>query len=211
MKVTNLKRIGTTNRFHVYMDEKWYGIFLDECLVQNNIVTDAEFDEETFTSIKSQNDEKVSFDMAICYLEKYSVSSKGIKDYLKKKGFSLQVIEKTVSKLKEYGYADDEVFAKNYFDSLKSSKGKRVIVNKLKLKGISQEIIDCLLENVDEDEELEKAKILAEKFALKHEKSTKTFQKCIAHLIYKGYDYSVAQEATKHALRNYEGENYDRI
>lgn len=211
MIVTKIKRIGTTNRFHVYMDEQWAGIFLDECLVVNNISTGKEFDEETFASIKAQNDEKVSFDMAIGYLEKYSVSSKGIKDYLKKKGFSFDVINKTTQKLKEYGYADDEVFAKNYFESLKNTKGKRAIANKLKAKGISNEIIDNLLETVDSDEELEKAKILAEKFAQKHEKSTKTFQKCIAHLIYKGYDYSVAQEATKHALRNYEGEDYDRI
>lgn len=208
MKITKIKRIGNTNRFHVYVDEKWSGVFLDEILAVYHLKTDKEIEDEEFKKIKVENDEKVAFDMAATYLEKYVVSEKGLKDYLKKKGFDFSVIQKTVQKLNEYGFVDDEKFAKNYFESLSNSKGKRAIAQKLKQKGVSAEIVENLLENVDDEAELEKAKTLAEKFVKNRQNEPKLQQKCIAHLIYKGYDYNVAQQATKSALSHL-GENYD--
>ncbi len=206
MKITKIKRVGNKNYYHVYADEKWVGTFLDEILVEFGIKTDAEFSEDEFCKIKKQNDQKVSFDMAVGYLEKYVVSEKGLRDYLKKKGFDASVIKQTTSKLQEYGLIDDERFAKNYFETLTAKNGKRVVSNKLKQKGVSNEIIERLLEEVDEDSEYENALILAEKFAKNRQKDAKNKQKCLAHLIYKGYDYGVAQKATNQI---YTGEEND--
>lgn len=204
MIITKIKRIGNTNRFNVYTDEKYCGVFLDEILARYKLKTDLEIDDSDFKEIKKENDARVAFDMAVSYLEKYNVSQKGIKDYLKKKNFDQQTINSTIEKLQEYGLVDDEKFAKNYFESLSISKGKRAIANKLREKGISSEIIDELLENVEEDDELEKAIVLANKFVKNRQNDTKCVQKCLAHLIYKGYDYNVAQQATKIALKNRE-------
>ena len=77
MIITKIKRIGSTNRFHVYADGAWAGIFLDEILVKYNFKTDGEIDDEVFKEIKTENDQRVSFDMAVSYLEKYVVSEKG--------------------------------------------------------------------------------------------------------------------------------------
>ena len=206
MKITKIKRIASTSRYHVYTDEKYCGIFLDEILARYNLKTDVEYDEDNFKKIKAENDEKVSFDMAVGYLEKYRVSEKGIKDYLKKKGFEEKTIQETLKKLKDYNLINDEVFAREYFLTLSNSKGKIAIANKLREKGIKQEIINSLLENVDENEEIEKATALAEKFVKNRENTPKNKQKCLAHLVYKGYDFSVAQQATKNAFSN-KGEN----
>ena len=211
MIITKIKRIGNTNRFNVYTDEKYCGVFLDEILARYKLKTDLEIDDSDFKEIKKENDARVAFDMAVSYLEKYNVSQKGIKDYLKKKNFDQQTINSTIEKLQEYGLVDDEKFAKNYFESLSTSKGKRAIANKLREKGISSEIIDELLENVEEDDELEKAIVLAKKFVKNRQNDTKCVQKCLAHLIYKGYDYNVAQQATKIALKNREVDSDDWI
>ncbi len=212
MTITKIKRIAKTNRYHVYIDGKWNGIFLDETLARHKIKTDGEIDEEEFKEIKAENDRKLSFDMAVGYLEKYVVSEKGLREYLKKKGFDDLTIKNAVEKLREYGYVDDEKFAKNYFDSLSSSQGKNVIASKLRAKGVSKEIVEDLMENIDEESQLNQAVNLAKKFLKNREKSAKTKQKCLAHLIYKGYDYNVALEATKHATDiTYEGENDDWI
>lgn len=207
MFITKIKRIGSTSRFHVYADEKWAGIFLDEILAKYKLKTDGEIDEEVFKEIKTENDQRVSFDMAVSYLEKYVVSEKGLKEYLKKKGFADEVVLKTLDKLKEYGFVNDENFAKNYFETLSSSKGKRAIALKLRQKGVASEIIDEILQNVSEDDEFEKACVLASKFVKNRQKDTKTKQKCVAHLIYKGYDISVAQKATSHVWQDAEEEN----
>lgn len=206
MKITKIKRIASTSRYHVYTDEKYCGIFLDEILARYNLKTDVEYDEEEFKKIKAENDEKVSFDMAVGYIEKYRVSEKGIKDYLKKKGFEEKTIQETLKKLKDYNLINDEAFAREYFLTLSNSKGKIAIANKLREKGIKQEIVDLLLESVDENEEIEKATAIAVKFVKNRENTPKNKQKCLAHLVYKGYDFSVAQQATKNAFSN-KGEN----
>lgn len=210
MTITKIKRIGSTNRFHVYADEAWAGIFLDEMLVKHQIKTGADFDEAEFAEIKRENDERVAFDMAVSYLEKYVVSEKGLKDYLKKKGFDAKAISQAVEKLKDYGFIDDEKFARSYFESLSNGRGKRAIAQKLKQKGVSGEIVDGLLEEVDEEDELQKAIVNAEKFAKNRQNDPKIKQKCLAHLIYKGYDYGVAQKATNEILKN-TGENDDWV
>lgn len=211
MKINKIKRIANTNRYHIYCDDRWVGIFLDETLANYHIKTKQDIEEAEFYEIKKENDKRLAFDMAVCYIEKYLVSEKGIKDYLLKKNFDLETINQTLDKLKEYGFVDDEKFAKNYFESLSASKGKRAIANKLKSKGISSEIIENLVENIQEDDEIQKACILANKFVKNRENNPKTYQKCVAHLIYKGYDYSVAQQSAKIALKSYEGENNDWV
>ena len=210
MIITQIKRIGNSTKFNVYVDDSWSGVFSDEILARYHLKTGQEIDEEEFLEIKKENDEKVSFDIAVGYIEKYVVSEKGVRDYLKKKNFSINVIDTTIEKLRNYGYVNDENFARNYFESMRNSKGKRVIANKLKEKGVAVEIVEQLLENVDDEGELEKATVLAEKFVKNRENSAKTYQKCIGHLIYKGYDYSVAQQATQVALSN-KGETDDWI
>lgn len=210
MIITKIKRIGSTSRFHVYVDEEWVGVFLDEILVLYHFKTDMEIEESEFKKIKFENDKKVAFDMAVSYVEKYVVSEKGIRDYLKKKNFDDSTIKNTIEKLKEYNFVDDRKFAQNYFESLSASKGKRVIVNKLKEKGISLEIINEIIENVNDEDEIEKAVVVAKKFVKNRQNDTKCKQKCLAHLIYKGYDYNVAQQATNYALED-KGESDDWI
>ena len=115
MIVTKIKQIAKTNRYHIYVDELWFGIFLDETLAREKIKTGEEIDEKRLKEIKEENDKKLAFDMAAGYMEKYVVSEKGIRDYLKKKGFDSKVISQTIEKLKEYGFVDDKKFAKNYY------------------------------------------------------------------------------------------------
>lgn len=203
MTITKIKRIGNTSRFHVYADEQFAGIFLDEILVTYKFAVGKDFDNKEFQKIKAENDVRVCFDMAASYVEKYNTSQKGIKDYLKKKGFDEKTIKNALAKLKEYGLVDDEKFAKNYAESISSHAGKRVVAQKLRAKGVSSEIIDDIIENIDEDAEIEKAVMLANKFVKNRQKDAKIKQKCLAHLIYKGYDYSVAQKASQMALSNF--------
>lgn len=196
MVITEIKKTKNSTRYHLYVDDKFFGVFLDEILARCGLKTGQDIDESELKEIKKENDEKLAFLMAISYLEKYNVSEKGLKDYLKKKGMDKDAIMHACEKLQEYGYINDENFAKAYFESLKDNKGKRAIANKLKEKGISQEIIDELMQGVDEESEEERAYALAVKFAKNRENNLKNKQKCLAHLIYKGYDYSVAQKVT---------------
>ena len=115
MIITKIKRIAKTNRYHVYADDKWYGIFLDETLAVYKIKTGDDFEENVLEKIKFENDKKLSFDMAVSYMEKYMVTEKGVKDYLRKKSFSEQSIKSTIEKLHSYNMINDERFAKSRY------------------------------------------------------------------------------------------------
>ena len=208
MTITEIKKTKNAMRYHLYVDDKFFGIFLDEILAKYALKTGQEIEKEDLEEIKKENDGKLAFLMSISYLEKYNVSKKGIVDYLKKKGIDKNAIDGAVIKLENYGYIDDKVFAKNYFESLKNTKGKRAIVQKLKEKGINSEIISELVENIDDESEEERALLLAKKFAKNRENNLKNKQKCLAHLIYKGYDYSVAQRVVN---KIYAGDENDWI
>lgn len=194
MKITEIKKSKQPMKYHLYVDDVFYGVFLDEILASYSLKTGQEIGEDRLEEIKKENDEKLAFSTAVGYIERYNVSTKGLKDYLLRKKFSKYAIDSAVNKLKEYNYLNDEAFAKNYFEVLSGSKGKRVIAQKLKEKGVKKEIIDELLLNIEDEDEEERARALAEKFVKNREKNLKNKQKCFAHLVYKGYDYSVAQK-----------------
>lgn len=194
MKITEIKKSKQPMKYHLYVDDVFYGVFLDEILASYSLKTGQEIGEDRLEEIKKENDEKLAFSTAVGYIERYNVSTKGLKDYLLRKKFSRYAIDSAVNKLKEYNYLNDEAFARNYFEALSGSKGKRVIAQKLKEKGVKKEIIDELLLNIEDEDEEERARALAEKFVKNREKNLKNKQKCFAHLVYKGYDYSVAQK-----------------
>ena len=54
MIITKIKRIASTNRYHLYADEQWQGIFLDEILAIYKLKTDQEIDEDEFAKIKKE-------------------------------------------------------------------------------------------------------------------------------------------------------------
>lgn len=96
------------------------------------------------------------FNKALFFLKFRSRSEKEIRDYLRgcfkqQKVFQREIdeaIEKTISRLKELNFINDEEFARSWvIKRLKTNwRGPIVIINELKTKGIAQEIIDQIFE-----------------------------------------------------------------
>ena len=99
MTITEIKKTKNAMRYHLYVDDKFFGIFLDEILAKYALKTGQEIEKEDLEEIKKENDGKLAFLMSISYLEKYNVSKKGIVDYLKKKGIDKNAIDGAVIKL----------------------------------------------------------------------------------------------------------------
>ncbi|MCD7856119.1 MAG: RecX family transcriptional regulator [Clostridiales bacterium] len=118
-------------------------------------------------------------------------SRKEIEDRLKRDEFSPSIIEKTLSFLEEYGYIDDEAFAKAYIEEKKKLNGYGIVRLKSELykKGIDRSIIDSLTDLMTEGEEELIEKALYKK--LKGEKITdrKQRQKLLGYLLRKGFGY----------------------
>ena len=110
-------------------------------------------------------EEKKALSKALKYLAIKPRSRKELKDKLKEKKFSQDMIENALRKVDDFGYLDDEDCAKSFLELKKSmGKGKIFIARELKRKGVDEEIIKGVLSRFySETDEHEIAKTLAQK------------------------------------------------
>ena len=85
--------------------------------------------------------------------------------HLKKRGIEDDVAAATVYRLQEAGLINDEEFARAWTQSRHRAKklSKRIIAGELRQKGVSQELIDGALDEIDSEEEFKTALLLAER------------------------------------------------
>jgi len=198
MEITEIKKIGKGQRYYLTMSDDRKFVIEAEVLVKNKLKTGQEFDEEGLKEILFENGDYASFDRALTYLEKGIQTEKGIREYLKRKGYLDESIDKTIEKLLEYGYINDEIYVENYIKTYGNRKGKKLLRFELLKKGVKQEIIDEKLENMFSfDDEKNTCIILAEKYLKSKEVDLKTRQKLFAYLMGKGFSSSVINEVIK--------------
>lgn len=76
-------------------------------------------------------------------------SENELRQRLKKKKFNSEIIESTVSFLKDKGFIDDNYFAKTWIESrIKKPLGIRRLKAELSIKGINKEIIDTQINEI---------------------------------------------------------------
>jgi len=126
-------------------------------------------------------------------------SCKELSDRLKQKGFSEEVINKVVGRLKEIDYLNDLEFAYLFLeDRIKHNpKGRILLTIELKRKGIAQEIIDKVLqEKLPSEKEEELAFNLARvKWQRKKDvEENKKKQQIYTLLARRGFSISLAKE-----------------
>ena len=164
-------------------------IYLNERLSIGKTIT-----EEEQNRIKAESNNKTAFLKAIDYISRKKCCKKMLSDYLKKKDFDNKAIDYAIQKLSDYRYIDDEDYARCYIEYYGNGKGRQKLAYELKNKGIDPDIIEKY--NKDDQKELKDCIILSEKFMKNKDISDiKTKQKLIRHLLYKGFNYNIIQNA----------------
>lgn len=127
-------------------------------------------------------------------------SEKEIRTKLARKEYNKLIIDKVVMKCMEYGYVDDEAFARAFISGKRAFKNEGIQKLKQQLynKGISSDMIESLLhEFVNDDDEYEKAKIAGIKKykQLSNESKYKQKEKLFRHLVGKGFSFDTISKA----------------
>ena len=125
-------------------------------------------------------------------------SGQELKKKLVDRGYSAEIIERTLSDLKSQGVLDDTIYARDLMARFTLGKGvgRYKIAFELKRHGISKKIIDELLETLTHEDEAERAFAQAKLkwggwFRLDSQKRKK---RLYDFLIRKGYDFQIAQD-----------------
>lgn len=139
-----------------------------------------------------------ALDHAVKYLTVRARSRKEVETKLRLYGYPDDTVNMVLYKLEKTGVLNDSEFAQHWTQA-RSEKGlgKKNIARDLRQKGISRETAEIALTEVDETQQLEKAKQLVEKWIPRYRNvnSRDAARKIIQALIRRGYDWEIAKTA----------------
>ena len=185
MEIYSLKLKSKTNSnvFIVATDEGEYVLHSD--LIVSKGIHKGEVDEKIFLQAVEDSEVLIATSVAMKYFGSRLKTERGIRDYLIKKGYSKYCVDKVVGKLIDYSVIDDRTYASQYIKA--NPKFSRLkLKEKLKAAGVSRDIVDELIEDVDE---ADSCMSNAEKYLRGKGLDKETMTKLIRHLMGKGYSY----------------------
>lgn len=185
--ITKIEDQKNKKRFNIFVDDAFFCGLLKEVAVVARLKVGKEISEEELYKLIFDSEVKMAFEKASSFLGTREHSKKELFEKLLKKGYEKPVIEETISKLEEYHYVDDELFAKHFAEQ-NSRYSKVVIEGKLRQKGVDADIIKTVLEDIDDGQEYELCKKQTQKLILqKKSDDSKIKEKIFASLIRKGF------------------------
>ena len=150
------------NRVSVYLDGAFaIGLFADVA-VALSLRVGQQITAERLEEITALETRRKALEDAYGFLSFRARSEKEITDKLKRKGYEEDVVEVTISRLRESNFVNDAEFAAQWTRHRQTGKGRRFIAQELKQKGVdSDTIAETLAETVSDADESETAFTLA--------------------------------------------------
>ena len=141
---------------------------------------------------------------AVELLAQRAHASGEIAQKLRRRLYMEDTIEMVLYKLEKERLLDDEAFARDWAASrARSQVGKSRIRQELRMKGISAEMAEIALEELDEEESEDAAVALARKLLRRYSRETderKAMQKLLMAMARRGYGYEESRNAVETAL-----------
>lgn len=194
MEITEIKRIGKSEQYRIFVDDEFYCVLEAEIIVKHKIKI-GHFNEDEFLGARQESEQISCFNDALKFVSKCLKTEKQVKDKLKEKGYMPDSIINATNKLVDYKYIDDKYYAECFIKSKCSQKGKMYLINSLSQKGISKDILNEVFENYESDSN--DILILAKKYLRNKEMTNETKQRMYRHLISKGFSYSEVVKSCK--------------
>lgn len=195
MVITDIAEcVKNKDRVNVYIDGVFAFAVYKEIAVSGKIKKGVDISDAQIQAIKSEDSRKYAFSTALHYVTYKQRTEKEVRDKLRQKGVDGAAIEEALEKLREYGYVDDEAYAALYAEELNVKFGKRMIRQKMKLKGISDELITCALENIEGENPIV-GQLERYEARYPNDEPKKREQKIIRALMTKGFEYDDIRRA----------------
>ena len=151
MKIEKYKKMSR-GRYKITFDSGEFIIY-EEVIINNNLLLLKEIDLKLLEKILMENNEYECYDLALSYIEIKLRTEKEIYDYLYKKGFSNELINSIIDKLKNNNLINENNYVESYVnDKINLSNwGPYKIKRSLMNLNIEEEIIDDYLNNIDSE------------------------------------------------------------
>lgn len=193
MEITELKQIGKSENYRVFLDGNYVCNLSKETLVKNKISCGMQIYKQQLEQLQFESEKIVAFERASNYLSSGLRCSKEVYDYLKTKGYMPQICEYVVQKLQGYKYLDDLEYCKQYVKSYQNKKGQKAIEYTLLQKGINNDIVKMATQDLNQSDAVIE---IAQKYIKNKEKNIKTKQSLYRYLLSRGFGYEQTSRVT---------------
>lgn len=204
MDIIKYKKVGK-NKYKLFLSNNKEIILYEDIILKEDLLLKKKID--NLDKILEKNKDYEVYDLSLSYINKKMRCSKEVEEYLRKKEYSEELINKTIGNLKNNGFLNDNNFVKAFsIDKFNiNNYGPNKIVSELKKLNISSDIIYDNM-NLDKNEIKEKLnKLIDKKIA-----STKNYcgsvlkQKLEMYFSNLGYEKSMINEilSNKNLLSN---------
>ena len=186
-------------RVNVYLDGDY--AFAVTLVLAAGLQRGQRLTDDDIEALKARDERSRAYNRAISFLGYRPRSESEMEIYLRKKDFSPEVIEDTLERLKQQEYLDDAAFARAWIGDRGRLKprGRRALRYELGQKGVSRDVIDTALADLDEDELAWRA-IEGKLRQWQHLTEADLRKKAMGHLSRRGFNYEVARQAVDRAV-----------
>ena len=205
MKITKIEQAKKNKeRVNIYADGEYaFSLYIDTVL-EYSLKEGDEIDENVIKQAAKEDEKRYAVKTALKYVSYKMRSSGEVRKKLKQKEISDSAISYALEKMSEYGYINDDEYAKMFVEEFKDKKGRIDIEERLLGKGISKELARKYLKNIDQsDTVLEQAQALKERY--KNDDEYKAKQKMFRTLMMRGFDF---EQIKKAVAKVYSGDNW---
>ena len=186
MIITDINPQKRKGRYNLYVDGGFYSGIDAETIVKAGLKTGIEVTKERLEELVIESETRSAFEKLIGIISRQMYSKRDIYQKLLKYGYSDICIQRAIEKAEEYNYIDDKAYAKALVES-KPLKSKLEIKNALFIKGIKSVDAEEYLEKISQEEEAERAIVLAKKYMKNREADQKTMAGLYAFLSRRGF------------------------
>lgn len=194
MKITQITiQKRNKKRSNVYIDGNYYCALDNFTVVSNMLKVGQNITEEEISKLQYESECDKALSYSFDYLSKYRKTEKELANKLKDKGYLNNVISYVIDKVKSYNYINDLDYANSYIEFNSRKKGFKLLKYELKMKkGISDEIIDRLEPNLEQEREA--ILKITEKHFKKIDITRENISKLYKKLLSKGFEYEIIKE-----------------
>ena len=190
-KITGIEvQKRTPNRVNIYLDGEFaFGLAR---IVAAWLRVGQELSEEKIEQLQASEARERAFQQAMLFLSYRARSESEIRKNLRKHEYAEPIIEETVARLRQDGFANDDQFAKAWVENRITfrPRSRRMMAMELRQKGLDDEAVQAAIETVDDEASAyEAAQKRATRFkALEWQDFRKKLSEFLAR---RGYSYSV--------------------
>lgn len=190
-------------RFAVEVDGRAGLTLSEEVLQRSGLQVGDEIDAATLAELTARDTTARATDAALGFLAYRPRSEREVRDRLRRGGFDVETIDRVIARLYDWRYLDDADFARRWVEgrAAQRPRGKRLLQQELRQKGIDAEIAREVIAEADLDEVAAAAALARKRLpSYAGEDPMVVRRRLSAYLARRGYGFDVVRAALERAM-----------